>query len=103
MKTGQKAAGFDKADLAVVSDNPELDRQDLARLRPAQEVLPQSLFKALSRPKGGRPRKPDRKIALTLRLDPDIVANLKAGGPGWQTRINAILRQAVSGGAKASR
>lgn len=96
MKTGLKTAGFSKADLAVVSDNPELDGQDLARLRAAGEVLPQSLLTALSRPKGGRPRKPDRKIALTLRLDPDIVAALKASGPGWQTRINAILRQTLA-------
>ena len=43
---------------------------------------------------GGQP-KPTKKIALTLRLDPDIVAAFKREGPGWQTRINVVLRKAV--------
>ncbi|HWT46370.1 MAG TPA: BrnA antitoxin family protein [Vicinamibacterales bacterium] len=41
----------------------------------------------------GRPPKPDAKIAVKLRLDPDLLAVLKATGPGWQTRANRILRE----------
>jgi uncharacterized protein (DUF4415 family) len=44
--------------------------------------------------KGGRPSKPDAKVSVTLRLDRDIVERFKASGAGWQTRINAALRQA---------
>lgn len=33
------------------------------------------------------------KVALNLRLDPDVVAVLRATGPGWQTRVNTILRE----------
>jgi uncharacterized protein (DUF4415 family) len=33
-----------------------------------------------------------------MRVDADVLAAFKATGPGWQTRINAVLRQAVQGG-----
>ena len=36
------------------------------------------------------------KINVTCKLDADIVAWLKQGGKGYQTRLNAILRQAMS-------
>lgn len=49
-----------------------------------------------------RPRMPvDRgmyrpvKVTLTCRLDADIVAWLKQGGKGYQTRLNSILRQVM--------
>jgi uncharacterized protein (DUF4415 family) len=52
---------------------------------------------------GLRPRPPvDRgmykplKVTLTCRLDADIVAWLKQGGKGYQTRLNAILRQVMA-------
>jgi uncharacterized protein (DUF4415 family) len=32
------------------------------------------------------------KASISLRLDADVLAWLKAQGPGYQTRINAILR-----------
>jgi uncharacterized protein (DUF4415 family) len=35
------------------------------------------------------------KKPVTIRLDADVVAWLKAKGPGYQTRINAILRSAM--------
>lgn len=35
------------------------------------------------------------KEPVTIRLDADIVAWLKAEGPGYQTRINALLREAM--------
>jgi uncharacterized protein (DUF4415 family) len=28
-------------------------------------------------------------------LDPDVIAHFKAGGRGWQTRVNAALRKAA--------
>ncbi len=40
----------------------------------------------------GRPKSAETKIAVKLRLDPDIVAALRATGDGWQTRVNDALR-----------
>ncbi len=34
-----------------------------------------------------------RKVKVTIALDPDVVAAAKAGGAGWQTRINRELRR----------
>ncbi len=36
-----------------------------------------------------------RKRRVTMMLDPDILDRLKAGGRGWQTRANALLREAL--------
>ncbi len=35
------------------------------------------------------------KSSVTIRLDADVLAWLKRSGPGYQTRINALLRQAM--------
>lgn len=43
----------------------------------------------------GRPAKPDAKEPVSLRLSPTVLAHFRAGGPGWQTRINAVLLEAV--------
>lgn len=56
-------------------DNPPLDDEFFARR--------------------GRPPLENPKQAIKLRLDADLVARLRASGPGWQTRANAMLRKAV--------
>jgi len=35
------------------------------------------------------------KRPVTVRIDADVLAWLKRSGPGYQTRINALLRQAM--------
>ncbi len=41
----------------------------------------------------GRPPKSSTKVLTTLRLDPDVVAGLRATGSGWQTRVNDAMRE----------
>jgi len=43
----------------------------------------------------GRPKAAVTKEAINVRLDPDVLTRLREGGPGWQSRINAILRGAL--------
>lgn len=43
----------------------------------------------------GRPPLDNPKERVTIRLDGDVVDRLRASGPGWQTRANAMLRKAV--------
>lgn len=43
----------------------------------------------------GRPVSDRPKVATTIRLDADVLAIFKAGGKGWQTRINQVLRDYV--------
>lgn len=39
---------------------------------------------------------PQKKKAISIRLDEDIVDFFQASGKGYQTRINAVLRHFVS-------
>ncbi len=41
----------------------------------------------------GRPRADAPKKLIALRLDPDIIERFRSTGPGWQSRINAALRE----------
>jgi hypothetical protein len=43
----------------------------------------------------GRPKSASPKNAVSLRLDPDVIAHFRRGGAGWQSRINAALRKAA--------
>jgi uncharacterized protein (DUF4415 family) len=43
----------------------------------------------------GRPKAEAPKKLVSLRLDPDVVEHFRESGPGWQRRINDILRKAA--------
>ena len=45
--------------------------------------------------KRGRPKLDMPKKQVTLRLDQTVIDKLREGGPGWQSRINEILKKAV--------
>ncbi|PYX32353.1 MAG: 3-oxoacyl-ACP synthase [Acidobacteria bacterium] len=40
-------------------------------------------------------RWPGRKLQITLRLDPDVLAFFRQHGKGYQTTINSVLRRYV--------
>jgi uncharacterized protein (DUF4415 family) len=69
-----------------VEAHPEL-AASILRERPE---LGETMERARGRPKLARP-----KEQVSIRLDPDVLAKLKATGPGWQSRVNEILRKAV--------
>ncbi|MCB5412451.1 BrnA antitoxin family protein [Pseudogemmobacter faecipullorum] len=84
--------GYTEADWAAV-DSPELTEADMATARPFSEAFPalaDAARKSLGRPKSANP-----KVAVSLRLDPDVVAAFKASGQGWQSRMNEALRKAA--------
>ena len=59
------------------SDIPPLTEEFWAKARPFREVF--------------RPR----KNSTTVRMDADVLEWLRSDGKGYQTRINAILREAM--------
>jgi uncharacterized protein (DUF4415 family) len=70
-----------------------LTDEEIKRLRPAKEVFSEL---GIPLPRGrGRPVVGQRKQQVTLRLDHDVVEFFKSQGPGWQTRLNDELAQAV--------
>lgn len=44
----------------------------------------------------GRPRAAVTKVAISLRLPPEVLARWKATGPGWQTRMADALARAIT-------
>ena len=72
------------AGIAADPDTAELSNEQMNALRPL--------------PRRGRPPTPVPRPMLSLRVDADVLAALRATGPGWQTRINALLREAVEQG-----
>jgi uncharacterized protein (DUF4415 family) len=47
--------------------------------------------------RGRGPQKDATKIPTALRLSPEVIAFFKAGGKGWQTRVNDVLKEYVRG------
>jgi uncharacterized protein (DUF4415 family) len=66
---------------AGVADDPdasELPDDRLKQLRPV-----------------GRPKAAVTKQAVSIRLSPEVVEYFKATGKGWQTRMDAVLKEYV--------
>jgi uncharacterized protein (DUF4415 family) len=80
--------------IAQDRDNPEWTEEDFARARPLREADPR-LFEALRRTRGKQ--KAPTKVLVSLRLERDVLARLRASGRGWQGRANEILRKAMLG------
>lgn len=80
--------------IASDPDAPEATDEQLAQAKPFSEAFP-ALAVAMRKNVGGRPKLENPKVAVSLRLDQEIVARFKASGPGWQTRMNDALREAA--------
>jgi len=95
------AAMADEDDKAIIGaaltdpDARQLDDERLARMRPASAADVADIKRRLR----GRPRLQAAKRLASLRLDPDVVARFRATGPGWQSRINEVLREHLPDGA----
>ena len=67
----------------------ELTVVDMKRLRPAKIALPATLLDKL---KVRGPQKVPVKERITIRLSPEVVQPFRATGEGWQTRVDAALK-----------
>ena len=77
-------------------DTPEWTAEDFANARPVWDYPELVEFLQKHGQLGRRPMPEEqRKKRVTLYLDPDVLARLKADGKGWQTRANATLRKAL--------
>ena len=62
--------------------------------RPATSEELQAGLEAARR-KRGRPAGSGTKEQVAIRFDRDVLAALRATGPGWQTRVNEAMREWV--------
>jgi uncharacterized protein (DUF4415 family) len=76
----------------------ELTREDFRGMRPVREAMPE-LIEAMGdfRRKLGRPKAEAPKVHIGFRLASDVVASIKASGPGYNARVEQALRDAGFG------
>ena len=75
----------------VAADPDKWTSQGFRRAKPFADAFP-----ALAKSRRGRgPQKEPTKVAVSLRLTRDVVERFKAGGPGWQTRMDKALKKAA--------
>ena len=72
---------MDRFDPKIHDDNPPLDASFFAAMKPSRR---------------GRPKLDAPKVEVKIRLDANTVEYLRGSGPGWQTRVNALLGQLVA-------
>ncbi len=79
-------AAEDKAITAAAKSDP-----DAQPLTPAQ-------LKAMVplRSLRGRPKSENKKLLVSVRYSPEVVAYFKSTGEGWQSRMDGVLREYVS-------
>jgi uncharacterized protein (DUF4415 family) len=80
-------------------DAPELTEEFFSNATPMVDgkAVPFAEFAAEAKKRMGRPPLEVTRPTLNMRVDPDVLAALKASGKGWQTRLNALLRREVLG------
>jgi uncharacterized protein (DUF4415 family) len=76
----------------------QLTLEDFRGMRPVREAMPE-LIEAMAefRRKLGRPKADAPKIHIGFRLASDVVASIKASGPGYNARVEQALREAGFG------
>jgi uncharacterized protein (DUF4415 family) len=76
-------------------DNPEWTEEDFAMATRFEggirvtDLTPEILARVARR----GPQKAPTKVAVSIRLSPEVISYFKAKGPGWQSKIDEALRR----------
>lgn len=81
-----RAAGASRTDWDRLDRMTEAELEAAIATDPDWKDIPKDWYK------NAIPVPPAPKQLLSLRLDADIIAWFRAQGPGYQTRMNAVLR-----------
>jgi uncharacterized protein (DUF4415 family) len=72
-----------KFDPKIHDDNPSMDAAFMTGMKPSRR---------------GHPKLETPKVEVRIRLDAKTVEHLRGRGPGWQTRVNALLGKLAATG-----
>lgn len=50
----------------------------------------------------GRPKSANKKLLVSIRYSPEVVAYFKATGAGWQARMDGVLRRYVQRNSRSA-
>jgi uncharacterized protein (DUF4415 family) len=85
---------------------PEEDKAITAAAKadPDAQPLSANQLKAMvpMRTLRGRPKSANKKLLVSIRYSPEVVAYFKSTGEGWQARMDRVLRQYVARRTKAA-
>lgn len=85
---------------AVVLPSVEEDRAitKAARNDPDAQPLTPTQLKAMvpMRALRGRSKSENKKLLVSVRYSPEVVAYFKSTGDGWQSKMDSVLRQYVA-------
>lgn len=86
-------------------ENPELTEADFANARPFKDVFPKQYAEWVASGRApipvrrvGRPPVETPKVQIGFRLSPDVVERIRASGPGYNARVETVLREAIDAG-----
>ena len=92
--------------LKIVMPTPEEDKAITAAAKadPDAQPLTANQLKAMvpMRTLRGRPKSANKKLLVSIRYSPEVVAYFKATGEGWQARMDSVLCQYVARRTKAA-
>lgn len=80
--------GFDE-------ENPEWTEDDF-RTALGPESLPPEVLAAFSKTRVRGAQKRPTKVPVSVRLSSEVIEHFRAGGAGWQTRIDEALKQIIA-------
>jgi len=78
-------------------ENPEWTEENFARAKPFKEAFPEQ-YASWKKNKGGRPPVEQPKVHIGFRLAADVVKGVRASGPGYNARVEKVLREALEKG-----
>jgi uncharacterized protein (DUF4415 family) len=101
MSESKRRIGSDlaKVDAHVIQPHEYDEAPELT----ADQLAEADLYEGGKLIRRGRPRKDRPKEAVKLRISGEVLDHFRAGGPGWQTRINATLERAVAREKKSAK
>ena len=75
-----------------------------ARADPDAQPLTSAQLKAMVplRTVRGRPKSANRKLLVSVRYSPEVLAYFRSTGEGWQARMDSVLRQYVEKHSRSS-
>lgn len=81
--TAKRIKEITKTPIVYDEDSPKMTKEELAEFFPYHkeyfDIVP-------------------KKVSISIKIDSDILAQMRATGKGYQTRINNCLRRAVASG-----
>jgi len=84
----------------IVLPTPEEDEAIIAAAKadPDAQPLSANQLKAMvpMRSLRGRPKSANKKLLVSIRYSPEVVAYFKSTGEGWQARMDSVLCQYVA-------